>query len=366
MNGATSTSTAALERKDRNYPVHSWWVGATSAEIGGSLLSRWLLDRRVVLFRKRNGEIAALEDRCPHRAAPLSKGTIVDDDVICPYHGFRYDAAGRCVKVPSQTSVPNAIRVRAFPARERAGFVWLWMGDQAAADDALLPDAPWTTDRDFLQIDGHTSVAANYMLIQENILDLTHFSHLHANSLQQQGWDKGPDEVEITDRTVLIRKITKGLALAPFMAMPMGLEPDAIVDRDDWGLFHSPGCHYGGSDVSWPDAKSNERNAWHWRIMHCTTPASATETHYWWRVSQDFAQDQPDTTEIVVKVTNAAFDEDKDIIEEIQRTYNGDYRGAEGPEYSVGADRAAIAARRIVARMLEAESSPAVYPNRAE
>ena len=84
-----------------NYPLNCWYVAATSDEVNASLLARQLLDRRVVLFRQSTGEIAALDDRCAHRAVPLSLGSLVDDQVVCAYHGFTYASTGACVRVPS-------------------------------------------------------------------------------------------------------------------------------------------------------------------------------------------------------------------------------------------------------------------------
>src|SRR5215211_7413492 len=93
------------------YPYDCWYVVDTSDEVGAALLGRRLLGRQVVLYRERSGRVVALEDRCAHRALPLSFGRLVDDRVICRYHGFTYDGTGACVSVPSQEHVPYGTRV---------------------------------------------------------------------------------------------------------------------------------------------------------------------------------------------------------------------------------------------------------------
>jgi glycine cleavage system aminomethyltransferase T/nitrite reductase/ring-hydroxylating ferredoxin subunit len=149
-----------------------WWCG------------RWVLELPLALYRRANGDPVALHNRCPHRWAPLSLGEVAGDDLVCPYHGLQYSPSGQCVKVPTQSQTPSAIRVRAFPAVERHGFVWIWTGDVDRADPALVPD-----DLAYLQspnwhvVWGYKAVNGNYMQLKENVLDLTHFAFLHRKSL---------------------------------------------------------------------------------------------------------------------------------------------------------------------------------------
>jgi phenylpropionate dioxygenase-like ring-hydroxylating dioxygenase large terminal subunit len=112
------------------------------AEVGSALkpgrLKRYdLLGEPVLLGRDRSGQVYALRDICPHRAAPLSAGGLVRDDqgaeaVACPYHGWTFRTAdGACSKIPSLTADqafdPSRIRVRRYPVRESQGLVFVWM-----------------------------------------------------------------------------------------------------------------------------------------------------------------------------------------------------------------------------------------------
>src|SRR5687768_16629783 len=112
---------------ERNYPYNVWWVAAFSDEVGRDLLGRWLLETPVLLYRKQDGTIAAIENRCPHRGAPLSLGCLKGDAVQCGYHGFTFDSDGRCIDVPSMKAPLAAARVRAFPVVEQPPYVWIYL-----------------------------------------------------------------------------------------------------------------------------------------------------------------------------------------------------------------------------------------------
>ncbi len=162
---------------------NAWYVAAWSDGIGdGQLVPRTIMNEPVVLYRKGNGDVAALEDRCAHRFAPLHMGKIVGGDRIqCPYHGLEYDGSGVCVRNPhGAKNIPARARVKNYPVIEKHKAVWIWMGS-APADAGKIPDFSvldnvpelHTTKRDSIVI------RANYQLITDNLLDLSHTSYLH-------------------------------------------------------------------------------------------------------------------------------------------------------------------------------------------
>src|ERR1700761_672315 len=124
------------------YLRNAWYVAAWSDSLGdGQVLARTIMDEPIVLYRKADGGIAAVEDRCPHRFAPLSMGKVVDGDRIqCPYHGLEFDGSGACVKNPHGTkNIPPRARVKSYPVLEKHKAVWIWMGERPA-DPAKIPD----------------------------------------------------------------------------------------------------------------------------------------------------------------------------------------------------------------------------------
>ena len=110
------------------YMGDNWYVAAWSDEVGVSPFARTLLDQPIVMYRKLDGTVIALEDRCAHRRLPLSVGQVIDDQIHCGYHGLVYDCSGKCVHVPGQTRTPRNARIRAYPVGERDQFILVWMG----------------------------------------------------------------------------------------------------------------------------------------------------------------------------------------------------------------------------------------------
>ena len=169
------------------YVRNAWYAAAWSDGLAdGRVIARTIMDEPIVLYRKADGGVAAIEDRCAHRFAPLSMGKIVHGDRIqCPYHGLEYDGTGACVHNPhGNKTIPPRARVKSYPAVEKHKTIWLWMGD-APADASKVPDfgvldnVPelHTTKRDSIVI------RANYQLIIDNLLDLSHTSYLHEGIL---------------------------------------------------------------------------------------------------------------------------------------------------------------------------------------
>ena len=123
----TQSWRAPTPREGRNYPYNCWWVAALSSEVGRDLLGRWLLDTPVLLYRTEDGRAVAVENRCPHRAAPLSLGCLKGDNVQCGYHGFTFSPDGACVDAPSMGTALPAATIRSFPVIEQNAFVWVYL-----------------------------------------------------------------------------------------------------------------------------------------------------------------------------------------------------------------------------------------------
>ena len=117
---------------------NSWYVAALSSEIEAKLTARRILGENIVLYRTGNGEPVALEDSCPHRRLPLSRGRLLNNRIECGYHGLQFDRSGQCVAAPTQDRIPPSAVVRSYPVVDRWGFVWIWMGDAELSDESLI------------------------------------------------------------------------------------------------------------------------------------------------------------------------------------------------------------------------------------
>ncbi len=196
---------------------NAWYVAAWDTEVGRqSMLRRTLLDTPVVLYRREDGAPVALEDRCCHRHAPLSKGKLRGDNVECPYHGLLYDPSGRCIRVPGQTAIPPGARVRAFPTVERYHWIWIWMGDPAAGDPDLIEDFHWIDDPGWRARGEKLDLEGNYVLLVENLLDLSHLSYIHPTTLGTDAVAETPMKAEREGDLVRVTRWVLGSPPPPF------------------------------------------------------------------------------------------------------------------------------------------------------
>ena len=161
-----------------------WYVAAWDYElIDGKLLPRTLLGENVLLYRGDSGEVIALNDRCPHRGALLSQGRREGDSVRCMYHGIKYDQTGRCVQIPGQDMIPPKLRVRKYPIVESGHLIWIWMGEAARADRALIPVYAPLHDPKWKGLPAYLHYDANYLLIVDNLSDFAHLAFVHTHTL---------------------------------------------------------------------------------------------------------------------------------------------------------------------------------------
>jgi len=166
-----------------NYVRNAWYVAAWSHDLAVDKPSPvTILGERIVLWRTASGVLNALEDRCVHRLAPLSLGRCEGERLRCLYHGLLFAADGAVVEIPGQDVIPPQARVRRYAAVERHSWIWIWMGDAAAAREDLIPPAVGLDNPDYILGSGQLDYAAEARLINDNLLDFSHLAFVHTNS----------------------------------------------------------------------------------------------------------------------------------------------------------------------------------------
>ena len=338
---------------DDNYPRNMWWCAAHRDEVTETPMSRWLLEKPVVLYRTADGTPVALDNRCPHRWAPLSEGRVIDDELVCPYHGMRFGTDGVCTLIPTQNSIPKSARVQSYPIKEAGAFLWIWMGDPDKIDREP-EDMGYSVDPDWSFVNGYMEVDANWVLIRENVLDLTHIAFLHANTFKQNDWDNVP-EVTVEGETIVYRQDFAPSPLSPLFCAGFGFEEGKVVKREQEGRMPSLAISFSDWIIHDIDAQPGDRVDFLMRGCHIVTPSQRGKTHYFWGAAFDVPGIPEDVAEKTKANVVAAFNEDKDLLQQVQANVAADPRGLDFTELNLGADQAGIRVRQLLKRKLDAE-----------
>jgi phenylpropionate dioxygenase-like ring-hydroxylating dioxygenase large terminal subunit len=169
-----------------------WQAVALSRDVREKPLRVLLEGAPVVLFRA-NGKLAALQDRCPHRHAELSKGRICDGALECPYHGWRFDTEGTCVAIPGHLGDLPRARVPRYLTHEREGAIFVTKGKPADLPYAhVLQDQPATMRL------VRSQTRSTLIDVAENILDATHTHFTHKGLLRGLSSRRYRVRVEVT------------------------------------------------------------------------------------------------------------------------------------------------------------------------
>ncbi|NOW45153.1 vanillate O-demethylase monooxygenase subunit [Novosphingobium sp. SG751A] len=231
-------------------PKNGWYVAAFCHEVGEELLSRWILNQPVVLYRKADGTAVAVQGRCPHRHFPLGASKRVGDAIQCAYHGITFDAAGACTFVPSQERIPGVYTIKAYPLVERGLWAWIWPGDPALADESLIPDMGdigYSLPGYHARALFYHRVEGRYQLLNDNLLDLSHLGYLHHSSIGTPDDAATPETREANDRFIRSRRIMRN-TLRPAV-VDWQTDFEGPIDRVSGMDFHFPGFHAGIADV---------------------------------------------------------------------------------------------------------------------
>lgn len=341
------------------YLKSCWYMAAWSEEIGPTGLARRILDRPTFLFRLSDGSVAALLDRCPHRFAPLSRGEIRADSVVCGYHGLTFASDGRCIHNPYSDRIPAASTVPSFAVVERDGIVWLWGGDSSDADPALIPDFSFVPDSsENRTVRGYTPMHANYEYGTDNLLDLSHIEFVHKGSFAGQGVIfAGKHSVRVEGETLHSNWWMPNIAPP---SMSQGVYPaDARVDHWLDMRWNAPASMRLIAGVCPHDA--DRQAGFEVPQAHILTPATDCETHYFWSTSRSTDVASPEVDQFLLNLFRQAFDEeDKPIIEAAYDNVRGRDFWGEKP-LSLGIDQGGTRARRMLESMIARETRENVH-----
>ena len=330
---------------------NSWQVAAYANEIERELLSRRICDEPIVFFRTGDGRVVAMQDRCPHRLVPLSRGQLIEDSIRCGYHGLTFGPDGSCRHVPGGEQVPPQAKVRLFPVVERYNLVWTWVGEADLADPTLVPDVLWLDHPDWTPSTGYHHMGCNFRLVTDNLLDLSHESYIHKHTIGNAAVADSPVHVRL-DRQRVIRahREMPNIEPPPFFSKLLGY--DGRIDRWQTAIYMPPGIHV--TEAGFYPVGGDRKKAFVHRVLHLLTPETEHSAHYFWATCRNYRRDEADLTQYTVDATIFTFNEDKAMLEvqqkELLRLGEPDV-----PQVTIRVDAAPIQARKLLARGVDAE-----------
>lgn len=343
-----------------NYPRDEWYVACIESHLGDDPQASRILDEGIVLWRS-SDKIVALEDRCVHRAAALSMGRCEGAKLRCMYHGILFNEAGVVVEIPGQEAIPPIAKVRTYPVASRYGFVWVWMGDPAKADERLLPQLyEGINFEDYVPAHGVLDFDAELRLISENLLDFSHLPYVHAESFRSPPvWAQSTTKVTPLDRGVRFERWTEN-----FDSSAQFLEGKAALKTDEWfgfdyllpgvlvmwiGLFPlgtARASGYGQPDFSLAIEAGQQ-------LQPVTPMTERTSRYYFMLGTHKERSSILHMTDQIVETIYKAFNEDKLIIEGQQRVID---RDPERPMMPTVHDRGISIYNRLKARRIAEEN----------
>ena len=338
-----------------------WYAAAWADEVShGSLLGRRIANEPVLFFRQENGDVAAMADYCPHRYAPLHRGKQVGDVVRCGYHGLEFAADGRCVRNPHEKgNLPN-VAIQTYAVTDRYSVVWIWIGDKEKADSSLIPEEfSFLSSSERSHVRGRFLVKANYQLLLDNLMDISHAIYLHGEALMTEDLYAGYDpKMHVQGDEVKVTLEQKGIS-APLLfraALPDGTEK---TDFYDYVKFVMPSLV--SHDIAYtlvgqpPYQKSGVSS----RSAHLFTPETDISTHYIFDNSRDFMLGDSATDDRMLGALKKAFGEEDIPMIEAQQEVLGNRDLFELKPVVLVNDRASVLVRRTLAKRIRAQMAEA-------
>lgn len=341
------------------WPKNAWYVAARADEIDAKPLGRQICGERIAFFRRSDRTVAAVEDFCPHRGAPMSLGRVEGDHLVCPYHGLAMDGEGRTCAMPKQRPAvfPKA---RAFPVVEKYGFVWLWPGEPTRADPAAIPTFEWADNPEFAYGGGLYHVKSDYRLMVDNLMDLTHETYVHSTSIGQKEIDETPVATRVEGDEAITERHMRNVPAPPFWRMAQranGKDDQIPVDR--WQVCRFTPPSHVMIDVGVAHAGTGGREAPATTrtcaiVVDFITPETETSHWYFWGMARRFKVDDAELTRSIREGQGAIFAEDLELLERQQANLGA---WPERRLLKLDIDAGGVQARRLIARLIAAEAT---------
>lgn len=326
--------------------MNQWYAAALSKELSHVPIARTICGVPVVMFRTVSGKVAALDDRCPHRYAPLSAGQCKGETIACAYHGIEFDVTGACALIPHQPTIPPKMRVRSYPFVESWGWVWIWLGDATVANPDSIPAYEWFASPDWHSFQRHYYVKANWEICADNLLDLSHTPFIHKKTVGVPEMATIPVETWVEGNRVLQQRIMTQVTPSPFVAEWGGFK--GKIDRRAT-LTWEPAANM-AAELLYEDAT----NSITVRLTNPLTPETERTTHVWFAWSRNFGSNSDDDA-MAIRFQEQSFAVMAEDVSFMEIQQEGLDRAGHFEPVAIRADATLIQARRAVDRLRKEE-----------
>ncbi|RTL52434.1 MAG: aromatic ring-hydroxylating dioxygenase subunit alpha [Rhodocyclaceae bacterium] len=330
---------------------NAWYVAALAKNVSTTPIKQKLLDCPIVLYRTESGEAVALDDRCPHRFAPLHKGKVVGDSIECPYHGLQFSPDGVCSRNPhGDCKIPAAAKVRRYPLREQDGLIWLWCGEVDVVGSPLSLGEFFDADHRTL-ISGYYKLNAHIEIVLDNLMDLSHAPFLHPTTLADAS----------NTESLIFEMKQEGDAVIAYHWIPNArvspqfrpFWPSDVADNRA-NITWTPPANL-QLDVGVTEVGGRPGDGVDLHFAHLLSPAGANETHYFWIAARNYEIGNEEVSRIMEGQVEQAFEtEDEPMIEAVAGYMSTPDLLALKPVLLPG-DAAAIRVRRMLQLLREKE-----------
>ena len=336
---------------------NAWYAAAWDRDLTDGLLPLVILGDAIVLYRRTNGAVAALEDCCVHRKLPLSMGRIKGDLIECGYHGLRYDSAGHCVHIPCADRIPTNARVRSYAVELRYGLLWIWMGAAELAEpDAIMTVAHWGDSRWAATAGDSMTVECNYLYVTDNLLDPSHVAWVHLSSFGDASCETEPVAITANAQGLCASRWLTASAVAPLYQHFVRFE--GLCDRLQHYEVRFP-SHALIKAVFVPageksPAAETSASAFVMDSYNFLTPIDETHTRYFWFQMHNAPDDDGAKSKMLADGVKGAFEEDRVILNAVQKSFSRNPGGG----IDIAIDSAPLRFRRLTRVLLDAERIP--------
>jgi len=347
------------------FPRNCWYVACMPSELDNDRpLGRTVCNERMVFYRDAEGRVAALEDFCPHRGAPFSLGRVTEGQLVCGYHGLVMGSDGKALSMPGQRVGPFP-SIKAFPVAERYGFVWLWTGDATLADPAKIPPLHWAESPDWAYGGGLYHINCDYRLMIDNLMDLTHETYVHADSIGQKEIDETKVTTKAEGDTVITGRLMENVTAPPFWQMALRanhLDDKAPVDRWQICRFTPPshvmidvGVAHAGKGGFHADASHKVSSI----VVDFLTPETETTMWYFWGMARNFNPKDKALTAAIREGQGKIFGQDLAVLEAQQKNL---LLNPQRKLLNLNIDAGGVQSRRVLDRVIAQERAGAERP----